>query len=303
MHEKTQAPDNVAYNNPFASMGFAAITFFLFGIMGALTKIMTESHHIVEIIFYRNALTLPFIFLFLLWKGKELFKIQLPVRLAARCIFGILSMAITFAALKNLPITDFTAILFLSTLLTPLGAHFILKERVGKHRMFAIFIGLAGALIIAQPSGQNVTMLGISLAIFAAISHSALYLILRTLKTMPSITVTFYFIVTGTVLPAFLMPWFASPLSLSDLAFFFAIGLSGGFAQYCLTTANRLGSPSLVAPFNYTGLIWASGFDILIWHHFPALNVYLGAIVIIVAKAYIIYREHKKKTHDLNTSL
>ncbi len=286
--------DMTEADNPMRAMGYAALTFFLFAVMGALTKIMTETHHVVEIIFYRNALTLLPLFIFMTWKDKSLFQIRLPGKLAIRCIGGITSMAVTFYALKYLPYTDFTVILFLSTLLTPLGAHFLLKERVGPYRMIAIFIGLCGGLLIVQPSG-TVTTIGITFGILAAISHSAMYLVLRTLKSMPAITITFYFILTGVIMAGALMPWFAQSVSIMDMIFFAAIGVFGGIGQYCLTTANRLGSPALVAPFNYTGLIWASGFDILIWHHFPTLNVYLGALVIIAAKAYILYREHKKK--------
>ncbi len=287
--------DMTEADNPMRAMGFAALAFFLFAVMGAITKVMTETHHVVEIIFYRNALTILPVFLYLYIKNKSLFQVRHPGRLAIRCIGGIISMAITFFALKHLPYTDFTVLTFLTTLLTPLGAHFLLKERVGKYRMVAILTGLCGALLIIQPSGNAVTALGLALGIATAISHSAMFLVLRTLKSMPAITITFYFILTGTIMAGALMPWFAQSVSALDLLAFLTIGIFGGVGQYCITSANRSGTPSLVVPFTYTGLIWASGFDIIIWHHIPNLNVYLGALVIIAAKAYILYREHKKK--------
>ena len=286
--------NHVLSDNPMRAMGYAAVTFFLFAVMGALTKIMTETHHVAEIIFWRNALTLVPLALFLYFKNKSLFKIAMPKRLAIRCVGGITSMAITFYALENLHFTDFTVFTFLATLLTPLGAHYILKERVGKHRMFAIFIGLLGALIIVQPSGSSVTYLGAILGVATAASHSAMYLVIRTLKSMHAITVTFYFILTGTIMAGVLMPWLMQTPTAIDLLFFAAIGVFGGLGQFCLTTANHSGSPALVVPFNYTGLIWATGFDILIWNHFPSLTVYIGALIIIAAKAYILYREHIK---------
>ena len=277
-------------------MGLAALTFFFFGIMAALTKIMTETHSVIEIIFYRNAITVVPLAAFILWKNKDWFRIQKPGWLSLRCIGGVISMFVTFSALKFLPITDFTAILFLSTLLIPLGAHFLLKEKVGVNRMIAILIGLCGALIIIQPSG-TVSVIGVTLGLLAALSHTAMYLVLRLLKTVNPVTITFYFILTCCLATALFMPWFARNISAMDLLFFAGIGVFGGLGQFTLTSANKYASPSLVAPFNYTGLIWATGFDILIWHHVPALHVYIGAGVIIAAKLYIIHRERLKKAN------
>ena len=273
-------------------MGYACFAFFMFGVMGATIKIMTESYSVVEIIFYRNILTLaPLAVFMLIIRHPAIFRPQNLNMVLLRGIVGALSMLVTFLALSKMPYSSFTVLLFTSTLLTPLLAHHILKERIERHRKIAIAVGMCGILIIIRPDG-HITALGGTLTLLATIIHSFVFIILRYLKKENPLTVTFYFVLIGAITSGLLMPWFAGAVTLKALSIFFLIGVLGGIAQYALSAANKYGPTSLVVPFNYTGIIWATGFDILIWHHTPGWPVYLGAAIIIGAKAYIIHREH-----------
>ena len=95
----------------------------------------------------------------------------------------------------------------------------------------------------------------------------------------------------GTLIPAVVMPWVASVPSYHDMLLFLGVGLSGGLAQYFLTSAFRLAPASVISPFNYTGLIWASLFDILIWNAIPGWPVFIGGSIIMASNFYIIHRE------------
>lgn len=294
-------PTPPSADKPVAGMAYAALAFFLFGVMSALTKLMTESHSVVEIIFFRHVITILPFFLFIYWHNKSLLKLpggHMNKILLLRCFLGVTGMLVTFSSLKYLPITDLTVILFLSTLLAPLAAHWLLKEHIGWHRMSAIFIGLCGALLIVHPSG-NANSFGIMLGLCAALIHTSAYLVLRYIRKVDPLTVTFYFFISCTIVSGILMPWFASPVTWQDFFFFLAIGVAGGAGQLCITMASKYAPPALVVPFNFTGLIWAAGFDILIWHHFPAPQIYLGAAIIIAAKFFVLYREHRHQKRKI----
>jgi len=196
---------------------------------------------------------------------------------------------------------DATVLLFASSIITPIIVHFALKEYVGIYRAAAITVGLGGVALMAGPTGA-INPLGVVLGLSAATMHAMMYSTLRYLKTEDSLTVTFYFILAGILIPGiFFMPFVATPIQNTfDLMLFLALGISGGCAQLCLANAHRHAPASLIAPLNYTGLIWATGFDILIWKYIPGWPVFIGGAIIISSSLFIIYRENKTKSQKNN---
>lgn len=290
----TQEPHS---ENVFKGIAFALGAFFLFSVMSAAAKILSDTHHVAEIAFYRNLIFFfPMLIYILLQKRPALFKTKKPKGVAFRAIVGSISLITTYGAFAHLPMADATVLLFTSSLVTPIMVHFALKEHVGIYRWVAIFIGLIGVTIMAGPTGIH-SPIGVILAISAAIMHATMYTTLRYLKTEDSLTVTFYFIVAGAIVPGiFFMPFVAAPIqNLQEAIIFLLLGIAGGCAQLCLANAHRHAPASLVAPLNYTGLIWATLFDIFIWTQTPGWPVFVGGTIIISSSLFIIYRERLNK--------
>jgi len=278
-------------------IGFALAAFFLFAVMSGAGKYLnnTHGHHVAEIAFYRNAIFfIPLIIYMLAQRKPSLFKSKKPRAIAFRAIIGAISLIVTYAAFAELPMADTTVLLFTSSILTPIIVHFVLGEHVGIYRWGAIAIGLIGVIIMAGPTGA-VNPLGVGLALAAATMHALMHSTLRYLKTEDPLTVTFYFISAGVIIPGvFFMPFVASPIHTLEVALIFLMmGVAGGMAQLCLANAHRNAPASLVAPLNYTGLIWATLFDITIWAKLPEWPVYVGGTIIIASSLFIIYRENK----------
>ena len=285
---------------PLKGIVLAVIAYFLLAVMNMLAKVLVEDHHIVEIAFYRNLVSvIPFLAFILLTRQYHLFKTDKPKALAARSVIGTISLVTTFTAFTLLPMAETTVLLFTATLIVPALAFFILKEKVGLHRWSAIIIGFLGVMAIVGLKGFTGSWLGIGFAIAAALMHASLGLLLRFMKTESPITVTFYFVLTGMVLTGVFMPFIATVPSGFNLFLLVCTGIAGGLAQFCLAGALKYAPIAVTAPLNYTGLIWATGFDIIIWSVIPGWPVYAGAFVVISANLYVIYREHKKniKTH------
>jgi drug/metabolite transporter (DMT)-like permease len=218
--------------------------------------------------------------------------------LLARSVIGTVSLVTTFAAFAALPMAEVTVLLFTTTLITPALAYFFLKERVGIHRWSAIGVGFVGVIIMVGLQGFSGALIGIALALCAALMHASLGLLLRMMKQESPITLTFYFVLTGMVLTGLCMPFIAVMPTVQALWLLIATGVAGGLAQLCLSLAFKYAPTAAIAPLNYTGLIWATGFDILIWHIVPGWPVFWGATIIIAANSYVIYREHR--IHKLN---
>lgn len=278
----------------------------MFAIMGACAKLLSEKHHVIEIAFLRNIIVLVPFFLFLIISKKQHFLMtKRPKTVAFRAVIGGVSLILTFGAQSLLPMANATVIFFTSTLLTPVFAFFILKEHIGVHRWAAVFFGMCGVLIIAMPSA-NISTIGMLLALGAAILHATMYITLRNLKTESPVTVTFYFVLAGAIIPGLAMPWLAKGISSNEIGFFLLLGLSGGLAQLLVSCAYKYAPASFVTPFAYSSLLWSTSLDYIIWSTPPSKYVFWGASLIIAAQIYILYREkvnRQKTSHIINSEL
>ncbi len=285
-------------DNIMKGAAYAASAFFLLAMMSACAKVLSHNHHIFEVVFYRNFVAfVPMVLYIIIYKNWDLLRANNKKMMSLRVIIGVSGLIVTFYALKYLPISDATVLFMTSNLIIPVLAFLLLKEHIGKHRWIAIAIGFCGVVMVAGPTGM-VSTFGVFLAIFAACFHAVIQILLRHLKNEQAFTVTFYFILGGVILPGIAMPWVATYPTQQDIALFIALGITGGLAQYCLTSAFKYAPASIAAPFNYTGLLWATGLDIIIWNYTPKWPVFIGGAIIVGAQLYIIYREyinqHKK---------
>lgn len=280
--------------------GLAA--FFMLAVMNVFAKILSETHHVVEIAFYRNFIaTLPFLFMIFVMKKREIIKINArPKGVIARAVIGTLSLITTFAAFAAMPMADTTAFLFTASLIIPIMGFVFLGEKVGIYRWGAVIIGFIGVLIMLSPGG-GINSTGVILALSAATMHAVLQTILRYLgKTEKPETITFYFVAIGTVVAGLGMPWVASLPTLNEVPLFIAVGLTGLAAQYFLSIAFGNAPAAVVTVFNYSGIIWATIFGWMIWNDWPAATIFIGGAIVIASNIFIIWREsrHGKVTGD-----
>jgi drug/metabolite transporter (DMT)-like permease len=269
----------------------------MFAIMGACAKYLSTDHHVTEIVFYRSLIFLiPFIgYLAIKKQLGALRNIGKPKLLAFRAIVGATSIIVTYGAISYLPMSYATVLFFGSTILSPVFAHFVLKEYIRFHRWAAVFVGMCGVLIIAQPSGA-VSMIGLILGLAAATLHAMMYTSLRLLKSENPLVVTFYFILAGTILPMFFLPFIANPPQLPEMPIFILLGITGGLGQIFLTSAYKYAPVSFITPFAYTALLWSVLFDVFVWKiDLDFTSVFAGAFLILCAQLYIIHREYVRK--------
>lgn len=244
----------------------ALIAYLMFGIMQAGAKMLTETHSVIEVAFYRNLIAfIPIALWISIGKRWHILKVKNPKIVVFRGIFGTLGLMITFLTFHYLPMATATVLLFTATIFTPALAFFVLKEHIGWHRWSAILIGLIGVILMIGPTGEA-SLFGICLAILTAFSWAVVNITLRYLKTEHPLSVTFSFITCGVIMCGLCMPFVAHTPAPDELLLFLMVGISGGIGQFTLTTAFSSAPASLVSMFNYTGLLWATLFDILIWN-------------------------------------
>jgi drug/metabolite transporter (DMT)-like permease len=217
-----------------------------------------------------------------------------------RAAVGATGMFLNFAALKLLPLADVTAFGFVQPIFAVILAALVLKETVGPYRGAAVAIGFGGVLLMTQPHGGLFALFGhgasagAGLALAGALGSAFVVIYIRQMSaTERSETIVFYFMSFCAVVGALTLIWWRAPLSWSAAAWLIAAGVFGGFGQIMMTFSYRYAEPSLLAPFDYTAMIWAVGFGLLIFGEVPALLVVAGAAVVTAAGAFIAWREHQ----------
>jgi drug/metabolite transporter (DMT)-like permease len=273
----------------------AIAAFFMFTVMNVFAKLLSATHSVIEIAFYRNLIAcMPFLILvFVLGKRDILVIRSRPSLVGLRAVLGALSLVTTFAAFSLMPMAETTVLLFTSSLFIPVLGVIFLGEMVGPYRWAAVVVGFVGVVIMTSPDGQ-MSALGIAVAIAAALMHATLQIVLRYLGRFerPE-TVTFYFLVIGTLIMALPLPLVAVTPTVAEVPLLFGVGLSGALAQWLLSTAFRHAPAAIVTVFNYSGIVWATLFGWLIWNDWPLPTVLLGAGVVIASNGLIIWRESR----------
>jgi drug/metabolite transporter (DMT)-like permease len=190
-----------------------------------------------------------------------------------------------------MPLTDIFAIVMAAPLLISALSALVLKERVTFRRWVAILIGFSAVLVMVRPGGDVITP-GALLVVGSVVVYSFLMILTRRLGSTESAgAMTFYsalvFLAVGLIAAPF--SWIRP--TPSGVLLMAATGLLAGSAQYCLTQAFRIAPPSLVAPFEYTSLLWAMLFGFLVWGDVPTTLVLVSAAVVIVSGIYVLHDE------------
>lgn len=263
-----------------------------FQIMAALIKWLGPHYPLPQIVFFRSAIAMLPV-LPMIWRagGVSVLRTARPGAHALRALYGLSSMFLTFWAVAQMPLADYTALWFtMPILLTALSVP-LLGEIVGIRRWTAVAIGFAGALLIAWPTGETPLLPAVCVVLAAGIGALAMISIRRMSVTEPSTRIVFWYMSAAALVSAAMLPFSWVTPSWLDLGLLVAVGLVGGVAQILMTQAYRLAAPSVVAPFEYTALLWGVALGWLVWDVLPGGNVVIGAALVIVSGLYILYRE------------
>ena len=268
---------------------------FSFATMGALLKLASEQGlNAPELVFYRSVFSLPVI-LFWVFRRESLAALRpnQPMAHVWRSGLGLLSMGLTFQALILLPLADATAINFTAPIFATILSFLILKEHVGVHRWTAVFIGFVGVLIVARPGGSSLPMIGVTIALLAAIGQAGVTTTLRHLQRSENIVaIVFWFAVSGVLIGGLVMPFFGAWHSAIAMGYVVAGGLAGGLGQLLMTASLRA-PVSVVTPFDYLQIVAATAYGWMLFSDVPSTYTVLGASLIAGSGLYTALRERR----------
>ncbi|HSR65666.1 MAG TPA: DMT family transporter [Xanthomonadaceae bacterium] len=264
-----------------------------FSLMDAGLKALAAHYPPFEVAALRGAASLPWVLGWVLSSAglRSLRPVQWWLHLL-RAAMGIAMMAAFVYALRTLPLANAYSIFFVAPLLITALSGPLLGERVGPRRWLAIAIGLAGVLVLLRPSGDGLLSAAALAVLLAALMYAVSAITVRWLARTDSNQAMVVWLLALMALGAGVLAWpHWVPLRTEHLWLVAGVGVAGAVGQYAITDAFRRGEASLLAPLEYTALVWGVLLDLSLWHTLPDGTTWLGAAIIVASGLYLLRRE------------
>jgi drug/metabolite transporter (DMT)-like permease len=283
-------------DRPLFAISLKLIAMFLFSLMFAGVKWVGPAIPVGEIVFFRAFLGMLIIaFAALLTGGPSVLATNRIGTHATRSLLGVAAMFCNFLAVMFLPLADATAIAFAAPMFTVILAALVVHERVHIFRWSAVLTGFAGVLVIVAAEGPGEggrTIAGAALALCGAgLSATAMIVLRRMSAHEHSEAIAFYFMLTSALAGFATIFWgWRMPVG-TEIFALVSMGVFGGVGQLFLSFGYRYGEASVLAPFDYSMMIWAASLGYFLFGDVPTVEVLLGASLVVGAGLLILWRE------------
>jgi len=283
------------------------LSVFLFTVMSALIRWLGDRVPVGEVVFFRSASAILPVVLVYAWRRELAAAVRTsrPLGHLGRGMISMSGMFLNFAALARLPLMDVTAIGFASPLVTVALAALLLNEKVHVHRWAAVTVGFAGVIVMLWPylnlghlvaAGSTASTVGALCALGSCFTNAGAVIQTRRLTdSETTASIVFYFSLFCALAGAVTLPFAWYTPNGWELAALVSVGVIGGVAHILLTESYRYAPASMVAPFDYTAMLWAFLFGFWLFGEVPTLHVFVGSAVVVASGLFVIWREHRRR--------
>jgi drug/metabolite transporter (DMT)-like permease len=283
----------------------------VFSVQDTLVRSLSSEFSILQIMFLRSIVGLSVLFLILkIKKIPIIFSSQYPLLTIIRSILFMFAFLFYYIGLAYLPYAVTTALFFTTPFFITILSKIFLKENIGLIRLLTIIFGFIGVVIIANPTFDSFNIFMI-FPILCAFGYSASMIIIKITSDKDSVYSQTFHVYLATLLFAPLVTYIGSSFDASSadnqvLNFVFRSWELNLYTQYFLIfvvgvcvvagfllifNAYRVGKPFVIAPFEYTILLWSIFYGWLIWDEKVTIQSWIGMAMIVAAGIYLFYRE------------
>jgi drug/metabolite transporter (DMT)-like permease len=291
--------------NLFKAIGLKLLSALLFAVMSALVRHLGDVAPVGQMVFFRSAFAIVPVVVIYAIRGELRSAVYTgrPFGQLGRGLLSVGGMFSNFSALIRLPLADATAISFASPLITVALAAIVLKERVRIYRWSAVLVGFAGVIVMLVPRfdmsnyaavGAATAAAGSLFAIISAFCNAGTVIQTRRLtQSETTSSIVFYFSVVCAIAGALTLPFAWHSPTGPELTALIALGVLGGLAHIFLTESYRHATASVVAPFDYSSMLWALLLGYWVFGELPSVLVYIGGVIVAGAGLFVIWRERQ----------
>lgn len=256
---------------------------FFQALLDTTAKWLTDSYSVPQIIFFRSLFALlPMALLIPLLGGTKALRVTSVWLHLIRGMLVVITIMVFYISLSHMRLPEAEAVFFMAPFFMTIFSAIFLKEKIIHMRWIVILIGFSGVVLILQPQSEILGLLSL-LPLFAAITYALVMIVTRYLLQSDS---TLSIIVYGNLIllfvSALILPNFWSTPIVNDLWLFLFMGLIDGASVLCLTLALRKTPVSVLAPYDYTMLVWALIFSAMLWNELPDYFAWTGIAIIVI---------------------
>jgi len=263
----------------------------LFTAMDATAKGLIQRYPAPQVIWVRFAGQLLIVLLILRRHFALVLRTRFPVLHFWRSASQFGATTFFFLSLPHIGLAEATAIADINPVLITLGAALFLGEKLGPRRLAGVVVALIGAMIVIRP-GAGVFTWWALLPLLCAVSYATSALLTRKIGAQESVWASMvYAALFGTLVAGAALPLVWQPVATADLWLFGLVASLGTAAQLCIIRSFSITEASVVAPFAYLGIVFATGWGILLFDQWPDRWTLIGALVIVGAGLYVWHRE------------
>ncbi|MGQ0277641.1 DMT family transporter [Sphingopyxis sp. Q841] len=257
--------------------------------------------HIVESLFWRQAIVLPMLVGWALTRGDlAIYRTHRIGTHARRAMMGLTGMALNFGGMIFLPMAEATTINLSVPIFAVIFAALFLREPTGWQRWSAVLVGFLGVLLVLNPTtlvAQGFTGhhgLGTLIALGGAVMTALITIQVRDLaRTESPMTIVFWFSLISMLPLGLALPFVMTAHGAGEWALLIGLGLLGAVVQLSLTGALRLAPVAVVTPMDYSSLLWSIACGWFFFGTLPAETTWVGAPLIVASGLFIAWREHR----------
>lgn len=267
-----------------------------FAAMDALVKDLGTRYPTMQIVFFRSVFAfVPILLVILHGRSLNALKVHSVGGHILRSLVGIGAMFCFFHAYARMPLADVVAISFAAPVFVVALSVPLLGEKVGPRRWTAVLVGFLGVLVMIQPDASLLNSVAV-VPLIGTLFFALAMIVLRKLgRTETSVSVAFSFTLACTLASGAVLPFVWTAPDLTDLLLLIAVGLLGGIGQILMTAAFKHGDVAVIAPFEYTAMIWATLLGFVFWGDVPGLNIWIGVAIVMASGLFILFREANLK--------
>ena len=286
------SPQADARSAHLAGIALMLLGVFMFSFGDALGKYIVATYSVGQLLSLRACAAL-LVLSPLIWRDRaQFFALERPRLQLIRVVLSTLEVAAFFLATVYLPLADVTTYYLACPIFVTALSATVLREQVGWRRWSAILIGFIGVVIALKPTAQSFSWPAM-IALAGSLSFSVLLLITRSLRATSDIVLASSQFAGSLLLGAVMAPFGWVTPSIGHLAMFAAAGCISVTALLCVNRSLKLAPASIVVPYQYSMIIWAVMFGIVVFGDVPRRATILGAAIIIAAGLYIFLREKR----------
>ena len=302
----------MSLDNNIKAIILVVIGMFVFSIQDALIKVISGSVNIYVIYIVRSIIGLLAILIYCKLKHiKLIFKTHYPIITTLRVSGFFLGFSLYYFSLSKISLPEAVTLFFVSPFFVTIASKFLIGEKVGIYRWSLIFVGFIGVYLVLNPDFNNFNIYSL-FPIFCAFFYAMTVVIQKKTSDYDNLftqiihtyisaiifSIIIYIVLNNLTFSSnqlieynfILMSW-----DIPDIFSFFIlviIGFTGVIGFFSIFGAYRMGSPSTIAPYEYSLIIWSIILGYLIWNEYLSFRGFIGLFLILSASFFTLYREY-----------